>query len=570
MDHMANDRLLLDVFLLLLVAFFVHRASLRVKLPSAFGLLAAGVLIGAFGPNGFGMLSGSHELLHLAEIGVGFLLLPIGMEFSLDRLKKLWRQVLIGGSLQLVLTAILAGIAYLALFRGGFRTALFVGFLTAMSSTVIVIDRLKARGKFFSAGGQLAVGILIFQDLMLLPLGLLTPMLSSHDVEAGLLVQRLVVGVLILVSTFGIELLLVNPLLAWVSRAEDETQLLAAIVIICLGTSLAAKVSGLSPAFGMFLAGILLSRTESRSEVLRIGNVGKTLFGPLHFLSFGLLLDFGFFGDHAIKILFSAAGLIVIKMITGFATGVLMGGHTKSACRLGGSLAHIGELSFVLAAAGFEQGVITADDFRAFIAIGVVSILISPGTMTLSLRLADYIPDRFYFTGYNNPAPLDEDHASGHVIVFGFGHVGRLIAAELKQQGVQVVVVEQTRTRIDLAKADGHVAFMGDATNTELLDEVAVGKAKGIIFAFGSSESRNLAISLIRRRAPETPLIIRVERFEEDRDIPRDDFTWLVVNEASAATALADVAMQKLGIPPLNPAAVAKLSEELIQAAHAT
>ncbi|MEK7280537.1 MAG: cation:proton antiporter, partial [Nitrospirota bacterium] len=344
----------------------------RFRLPSIIGFLISGALIGPYGLN---MIDDVEQVKVLAEVGVVLLLFTIGLEFSLARLSRIRTFALSGGSLQVGLTIILTALVLSSL-RLPLRTGLFWGFLLALSSTAIVLKILLDRGELDTPHGRLSLGILIFQDLIVVPMMLVVSFFSSpvNEDPLGILFVLLrsffLVGLIIISARW-----LVPKVLFSVVRARSRELFVIAVILTCLGIAWLAAKSGLSLALGAFIAGLVISESEYSHQALADIMPFRDSFNSLFFVSIGMLLDVRFFLDHTVMILAIAAIVLVVKgMIAGGVT-LALGYPVQVAALVGLSLAQVGEFSFVLAQTGQDLGLLVGSSYQLFLVISILSMI---------------------------------------------------------------------------------------------------------------------------------------------------------------------------------------------------
>ncbi|NLO01081.1 MAG: cation:proton antiporter [Bacteroidales bacterium] len=398
--------ILRDIVVVFALSIFVNLVFTRLKIPTVVGYLITGVIAG---PHLLALVKVEHNIELLAEIGVIFLLFTIGLEFSLKHLLKIRRIVFFGGFLQVTLTA---GLFYVIsrLFDTDWKGSLFVGFLVALSSSALVLKLLQERSELTSNYGRTVLGVLIFQDLLLVPLLLFTNLLvnpSAHiDHE---------LYILILKTAFVIGLVYAGNrwLLPWllnvIAMARNQELFTMSIFLICFAIALLTYKLGMSLAFGAFLAGLMISESEYSHNAF--GNLipFKDTFTSFFFVSIGMLLNLEFIRDNILLVTGSVLLVIFLKSIIASLTGFVLGHTLRGIVIIGLSLSQVGEFSFILAKVGFSSGVISQFNYQLFLAIAVISMAITPFVMNLSKPFSDWVL-RFRIPGFlrNGIFPLKE------------------------------------------------------------------------------------------------------------------------------------------------------------------
>jgi CPA2 family monovalent cation:H+ antiporter-2 len=364
-----------------LVVYLFH----RLRQPAIVGFLASGVLMG---PHGLSLIADVHQVELLAEIGVVLLLFTIGLEFSISKLNQMRQLVLGGGSLQVLGTILLIG--------GGAwllglppAQAVFFGFLLALSSTAIVLKILMDRGEIDSPQGRFAVGILIFQDLCVVPLMLLTPVLSGKEATSAVAIL-LVLGKVALTVTliFSLSRLVVPRLLFEVVKMRSPEVFIISIILICLGTAWATSQIGLSLALGAFLAGMVIAESEYSHQVLANILPLRDGFISLFFISVGMLMDVRTLLNHPLEVAGTLSAILIVKTVVVVGSVLVLGYPIRVAVLVGCALAQVGEFSFVLSRVGWEWGLITPQLNQYFLSASVISLLLTPFAIHISPKLA--------------------------------------------------------------------------------------------------------------------------------------------------------------------------------------
>lgn len=508
---MEDLRLALDLVLALGAALIGGAIAHRLRQPVVIGYVLAGVLVG---PNTPGPAADYQRVELLANLGVAFLMFALGVEFSLGELRRVRRMALRAGGIQIPLTIGLGAVVGLAL-GWTIEAALLLGGAFAISSSVVTLKVLAGRGEAESRQARVALGLGIVQDLSLVPMLALLPLLTGErDDLAIALLRSLGIAAVALVAVILLGTRLVPKLLYIVARAGSRELFLLCVVMIALGTALASHEAGLSFALGAFLAGIVVSESEFDSQVLAEIAPLRDLFATLFFVAMGMLLDPRFVLDHWAMLLAAIAALVIGKtLITGgafLAAGVDHRTTTLAAVLL----AQMGEFSFVLAGVGLADGLIDREQFGTILAIALGSILALPAVLAVSPRLvaiSERLPgvasqERMQAgTGTEIPARLD-----GHVLVCGFGRVGAELGEVLTGRGIGFSVVDINPAIVRLLRRQGVPAFYGDAGSEELLIRAGIHHARTIAVATPDLVAARSAIRHARRLNPDIHVIARV------------------------------------------------------------
>ena len=494
------------------IAFLFH----HLRMAPVVGYLMAGVLLG---PSALGIVKDTGLIEVLAEVGIILLLFLIGIEFSLDEFIRANRTVFAGGFLQIILTA--SAVLLVALALGlSFEKGIFTGFLVAMSSTAIVLKLLTDRGEIDSPKGRLCAGILIFQDLSVVAIVLLMPLLagrsglSTANIALNVLWALVFVGIVVVVSRNVVPLMLYR-----IVRTHNRELFLISIVLICFGTAWLTSLVGLSLALGAFLAGLVISESEyghqAFSEVLPL----KDIFSILFFISIGMLLDFSSVLRYPGIILLVVITIIVIKLAIGSLVPVALGYPLKIGVLVGVALSQIGEFSFVLSKEGLSSGLISVTEYQVFLASSIITMMFTPFMIQKSDKFSEYIerlpvPHAFKLGKLHDEAP-DKADLKSHVIIVGFGLNGRNVSRVLSSSCIPFVVLELNPETVRSEKKLGVPISYGDASKEPVLDYAGIATARCMVVAISDASATRRIVELARRLNPSIYIIARTRYTSE-------------------------------------------------------
>lgn len=500
----------------------------RLKLVPIAGFLIAGVIIG---PNALGLLSDLDLVNTLAEIGVILLLFTIGIEFSLEQLARIRKLVLGGGALQVTGTiAVVTGICIA--WGVDVRPALFTGSLVALSSTAIVLGLLADRGEADTLSGQSALGILIFQDLAIIVMVLLMPLLGGQGGSTVDLLLALGKALGLIVVVVLLARTAVPYLLERVAATRSRELFLLAVVALCFTTAWITSLADVSLALGAFLAGLVVSEspysTQALSDVLPL----RIVFNATFFVSVGMLLDVGVLFDALPLVLGAALVVLVLKLIIVAASLALLRLPLRIAVGTGLLLAQIGEFSFVLDVAGRNAGLspVGMGDLgqQVFIATTVLLMLLTPFLAQVAPRFGAWLEMALRGVRFLHPASdgAAAAHAGGghgfgledHVVIAGYGPAGRRLATVLRQTDIPFVIVDLNPRSIKEAKADSMNALYGDAAQPHVLEVADVAHAKMLVVAIND---RDATVRVVKRATYENPTLRVVARADFLQDVKR-------------------------------------------------
>lgn len=499
-----------------LVVFVLHRA----RIPSIVGFLIAGTLIG---PHGIGIVKDSRSVEIMAEVGVILLLFTIGIEFSIARLMRIKKAVIGGGGLQ-VLTAIALTALASYLISGNASRSAFFGFLVALSSTAIVLKLLTEKGEIDSPHGRIMTGILIFQDLCVVPFMLLTPSLSGESMDMLDLLIKMGKAVAIIAAVLLSARWLVPNLLHQVVHTRSRELFISTIILICLGIALLTSRFGLSLALGAFLAGLIISESEYAHQATADILPFKDSFIGLFFVSVGMLMNIGYMTDNWLKIGLAVFAIFLLKIITGIASALAIGTPLRTSVHAGLGLAQIGEFSFVLAVSGKALGIIDEEFYQIFLSSSVVTMMMTPFVLRVAPSLSAWISSRRLVRRVAGLKRVSEGEGfprkkHGHVIIIGFGLNGKNLARVLRESGVPYVVLEINSDTVKEMKAKGEPIYYGDGTSAEILYKLGLERAKLLVVAISDPASTRRIVSITRHENPDIYIIVRTRYLAEVDDL---------------------------------------------------
>ena len=499
------------------VALVVH----RLRMPPIVGFLLAGVVAG---PHGTGLIHHQELVEHLAEVGVVVLLFTVGMELAVGNISRMRRAIVVGGGIQVGLTIAVGAVVAVAAGLS-FGTAIFMGFLLSLSSTAAITKILSDRGQISTPAGRHAVGICVAQDLAVVPMILLIPVLGGGATTVWGATVGVVKASGLLALAAGLAWLIVPRLLDLVARTRSRELFVLSVIAICLSLSVVTAELGLSLALGAFLAGVILGSSEFHHQAVSEVEPFRDTLASLFFLSIGMMFD--------VSVLLEAPVLITVSVLTVIAGKAVIARiamrvlHLPQATgwRVGLSVAQIGEFGFVLTqvAAGTEL----LDDRleRVFLFVAVVSIAVTP----VLFALGRFLEQRDETLGRRGRDA--SEGVSDHVVIVGFGPVGRALADALEAGEIPYRVVEMNSVTVKDERAGGRPIILGDASRPVVMHALGIERARLLVIAINDTEATQRVVSLARRMAPHVHIIARatylgevtkLEALEVDEVVPQE------------------------------------------------
>ncbi|SDH09230.1 monovalent cation:H+ antiporter-2, CPA2 family [Dyadobacter soli] len=489
----------------------------RLGLGSVLGYLVAGVLIGPAGLKFIGMEG--QDIMHFAEFGVVMMLFVIGLELEPSRLWRMRKSIAGLGGLQVgVTTVLVTGIAML--FGIGWKEALALGMIIAMSSTAIVMQTLAEKGWLKTVAGQSSFAVLLFQDLAIIPMLALFPLLADHAGTAdghggGSLVSALPAwqqAIVVLLSVSGIVLTgkyLLRPVFHMMARTGLREMFTATALLLVVGIAVLMTSVGLSPALGAFVAGVVLANSEYRHELESSIDPFKGLLLGLFFISVGSSIDFALVTSKPLLIIGLVAGLMALKMAVLFVLGKIFEVRNAQNFIFSIGLSQIGEFAFVLLSFSVQEGVLGKEISDTMTAVVAISMAMTPLAMMVNEK---FILTRFCLVSaglQTSVRPSDVEEEDNPVIIAGYGHFGNIVGRFLRANGVEATVLDNDSDNVDFLRRVGLKVYYGDATRYELLDIAGAGRAQMIIIAISDEEKRLELIETVKKHFPNLHILVR-------------------------------------------------------------
>lgn len=542
---MTSTHYLVEVLILLAAAVLVVGLFSRLRLTPLLGFIVAGAVIG---PHGLALIAGVDTARALAELGVVFLLFMIGLELSFARLRMMGTLVFWLGGSQLLLTGLIF-YGFARAFGASEATALVIGVGLAMSSTAIVLQILMDRRAQSTKSGRAALAILLFQDLALVPALALMPLLG--DDQGGLGGDLLAAGAkaaaaLALIVIIG--RLALGRLLRAVERNGGGDMLTAAAMLIILGTAALTEAAGLSLALGAFLAGLLVAETEFRHQIEADIHPFRGLLLGLFFMTVGMGIDLEFAASVWPGLLASVAILAAIKALVILALGLAFRLGLAVSVHIALLLAQGGEFAFLLAAMAGEFGIIDNASSQFLLAIVTLSMATTPFLAIAGRRLGAYLAAR--------ESARDEERAPGapaageledHVIIAGFGRLGRTVAGILDRADIPYLAVDRNVGRVRRWRQDGAAISYGDAGRTSVLQAAGLARAAAVVITVDDPQTVEHLVAAVRQNAPDLPILARAHDHAAGRAIAKAGATKVVQETFEASLQLASDLLDIIG-----------------------
>ena len=498
-----------DLSVLLLVSLPINLLFHKIKLPSVMGYLVAGVLIGPYG----WQLNGDVESVrHLAEIGVILLLFVIGLEFSLTRLLKDLVSIFGVGGLQLTLTTCV--VAWVLNLNGFSQSkSIAFGLIVALSSTAIVLKMITDLAEIDTFQGKLCIGTLLFQDICVVPMMLVMPLLAQAGATSPIdFAIAMFESIAAVTAIFFLSKLIVPRMLSWVAHIGNKEHLTLFVIFIILITGWISQKMGLTLAMGALIAGMIISDSEYNHQIILDILPLRDYFSSIFFISIGMLLQIQIFFDSVLFFLGLTVGVILIKIFLTFLSCVLVRTPLRISLVVGMRLAQVGEFSLILAAIGLERGLFNNEQYQYILIVSILSMLVAPLLIQISNKFSIW-----FFSRMKEVAPTREEIEtfSDHVIISGYGLGGRTLAKVLQEAKIPFMILELSGEKIKQALKEGHKTHYGDCTHEDTLLRADIKQARMVVYSISDQVSTERAVRLTRKLNPKIKIIVRTRLFSQ-------------------------------------------------------
>ena len=512
---MEQIPILRDLVVLIAVAIPAVLLAHRLRIPTLVGFLFTGIVIG---PHALGFVRDVHSVTQLAEIGSVLLLFAVGLELSLSRIVRMGRYVIQGGAIQMVGTiGIVASVAVIA--GLAVNHAILWGALVALSSTAIILKIYADRGELDSSHGRVVVAILLFQDLCVVPLMVLMPLLAGTERGPMALLRAVAVTIAVTGGMILAGRFIVPRFLARVTTLRNQEIFTLCVLAIGLGAAFLTSRFGLSLALGAFLAGLIVSESEYGLQALSDILPFRDTFSGIFFTSIGMLLNIQFFFQNALLVLGVAAGVIVLKTVAGYLVVRFVRRSARAGIIVGLGLAQVGEFSFVLASVAATLGLLVGNEYQVFLGAAIMTMLAAPFLVGAADNIADWLlrhrtsPTMEFATREVRAAkPLTD-----HVIIVGYGLNGKNLARALRSAGIPYAIMDSNGQKVRDARLDREPIFFGDGTRGEVLERIGIRRARMLVFAIASHQEEKRGISVARHLNQKLHIVART-RYVSDME----------------------------------------------------
>ena len=526
--------LLETMSIILITAVVILLIFNKLKLPSMIGLFLTGIVLGQF-------ITSTSIITSISELGVIFLLFIIGLEFSIEKFSAIKHYAIVGGLLQVVLTTLI--VMLLSLYVMPVNKAIFMGFLVCFSSTAIVMKLIQKKQLTHTLQGRVTLGILIFQDIAVILVLLLTPLLGGESIDLTILPSVLTKLIALALIIVVVGLLVVPRALKEAAKTKNRDLYMLLVLFICIGTTFGTTAIGISPELGAFIAGLIISNTDYAHQTLGYIQPFQDVFMSIFLISIGLMIDVNYFVSNILLIIALSIVVLVVKFIATLITGEILNIPIRTTIAISILLSQIGEFSFVLAGVGITHGLLTREVFTMFLAVSIITMSSTPFLQKITPHVVDLFKRIPYFHVDEELTMIKQEEIQSqlledHVIIVGFGVNGKNLSRACYHYHIPYVIVDLNPLIVEKEKALGLPIIYGNASNESVLKELKINDANCIIIATSNYESTLKTIDAARRLNPNIHIIVRTrylknvdEVYEAGADvvIPEEFETSIVI-----------------------------------------
>ena len=545
--------LLEEITVIAMVSVIVTLLLGRLKLPVVAGLVLSGALVG---PKALSLAHDPEAIEVIAEVGVIFLLFTIGLEFSLSRLKNIFRQVALGGLLQVGVTTLVTSLVCLGLDLS-FPEAVVYGFVFALSSTALVLRTLGERGELDAPHGRFIVGTLIFQDLCIVPMVLVVPLLANgldNPETWQAIMFALGKATFVVVLLFATSRKVIPYLFRWVDASRSNEVFILTVLCLCIGTAYLTSLTGLSLALGAFLAGMIVADTDFRHRAMGDILPLRDVFVSFFFVSLGMFFDFQLLAEKPMEV-----GLLLLAFIGGKGLIAILAASfmrfpPRAAWLAGVGLAQFGEFGFIILQLAIQEGVVVEAEIGTLLNAGILSMFLTPLLVykaphfTAGERALDPLAKLLRARSAEELEDRTVGH-SDHVVVIGYGLAGRLLTNSLSRLKIEAVALEMNSDNVELGRKLGDPVYYADATSEEALGHAHVESCRAIVIMINDNQAIERVISTIARMKVDAPVFVRTQYMRGSEKLSHELPVNIVASEVEGGLEILSLVLNQLKIP---------------------
>ena len=519
---------------------------LRLKLPVIVGYMLAGILVG---PHALKLIDSPEQIRILSEFGVAMLLFVLGVDLSLRKVLSSAKRIVSAGLAQMILTI---GAAWVIAQQTGMvnnnAAGLVFGCICAISSSVVISRVLMDRGEQDSIHGQILIPLSLVQDLCLVAIIPFFPVMAQSSLDLSGVLLSAAKAVFFMLAVIWGSTRFVPQLLARAAGANSREIFLLTLLVLCLGIAVLSKSLGLSIALGAFIAGIMICESSYAHQALHDLAPLRDVFSSIFFISVGLLLDPAYIVHHWVQVILFLLALIIGKSVFGTIAALFATNNLRSAILVGVGLAQIGEFSFVLMTLGHDSKLISDSIYNLFFAGSIMTMIANPALMAILPKLMIRLQNA-ELSKINDAGSDSNDSLSGHVIVCGYGRIGRNLGLILEAQQIPFIVIELNASIVEQLGLAGIKHVYGDAVSANVLKKAQIRKAKAIVLTVPDPLSGRFITTFARKWNPDIKIITRAHRGDDLRIFREAGANAVVQPEFEASIEITRLVLHSINCP---------------------
>jgi len=548
--------LIANILIVFAVALFVGMVFNRIKVPPLVAFILTGAIVG---PYGFSIIKGQDQVASLAELGIILLLFTIGLEFSFKDLWKIRSIAIVGGALQVALSFVFFfGLAFMMGLP--VNQAILMGFLFSLSSTAIVLKLLHERGEMDSPHGSITLGILIFQDLMAIPMIMAIPFLASLPqldatplMPVDALIMLIIEDLIIVLILVALAKWVIPRVMHEIARTRNQELFLLVVILTCFGVAWMVSLTGMSLAIGALLAGLIISGSEYSHQATSIVLPFRDIFTSFFFISVGMLVDIRFLAANLWIVVFLIVIAIVAKALIATAAPLALGYPLRTAVMAGLALAQVGEFSFIIAQSGFSTGILSAGIYQIFLIVALMTMAATPFVIGIGQPVSGRLCNVPSLSHLARGTCGDDDEKTpsetDHLIIIGYGVTGRNLARTASRSGIAYTIIELNPDLVKAARNDGESVVFGDATAEGVLAHAGILSARIAVVAINDPVATRKIVGLCRRLNPALSIVVRTRYVSEAKDLQSLGADEVIAEEFETSVEIFTVVLNKYFVP---------------------
>jgi CPA2 family monovalent cation:H+ antiporter-2 len=546
-----------DILIIFAIALVVGMIFNRIRVPPLVAFILTGVIVG---PYGLSIIQGQEQVTNLAEIGIILLLFTIGLEFSFKNLWKIRLIAIVGGALQVGLSfAFFCGLSLMLGRPAG--EAVLMGFLFALSSTAIVLKILHQKGEMDSPHGSIALGILIFQDLMAIPMIMAIPFLASFPfldptplLSMDSLVILVIQDLLIVLILIACAKWIIPRVMYEIARTRNQELFLLAVILICFGVAWMVSFTGISIAIGALLAGLIISGSEYSHQAASIVLPFRDIFTSFFFISVGMLVDVRFLVANLWVVVFLIILTIVVKTLIATAAPLALGYPLRTAVMTGLALAQVGEFSFIIVQSGVSAGILAFETYQTFLIVALFTMAATPFVIGIGPPVTGRLCNLPLLSRVaRGTCGMDDEHSrqtkKDHLVIIGYGVTGRNLALTAGRAGIPYTIIELNPDLVIGARRQEQSVIFGDATNEGVLNHAGIQAARIAVVAINDPVAGRRIVSSCRSLNPRVSIIVRTRYVSEVGALHADGADEVIAEEFETSVEIFTIVLHKYLVP---------------------